>query len=198
MLRPAGQPIAFCDAVSTTSSFQSSNRISSPPTLHTPSTTTSVPGLTLCTSSLSALISLSTPVLVSTWVTVRILYCFSVSAFSTSSSCGRSPISALSWVALTPYVSKQSANESAKYPVCKTSASSPGSTRFAATWSQPSVPEPEMTKGCEAGSVVWKSLRRLDRTSPKVLTNGWPTCDSLHRFSTDAHRSIALRGWAYL
>src|SRR5690349_12418000 len=88
MLRPAGHPTAFCDAVSTTSSFQSSKQISSQPTLHTPSTTTNVSGLTLCASSLSALMSLSTPVLVSTCVMVRILYGFSFNAFSTSSSGG--------------------------------------------------------------------------------------------------------------
>ena len=114
MLSPAGQPIPFCDAVRTTSSFQSSKRISSDPTLHTPSTTTSVSGLTLCTSSLSSLISLSTPVLVSTCVTVTSLYFFSFNAASTSSSCGRSPMGALSCVAFTPYVSRQSAKESAK------------------------------------------------------------------------------------
>jgi hypothetical protein len=179
MLRPAGQPMPFCEAVSTASSFHSSKRISSEPTLQTPSTTTKVSGLTLCTSSLNAWISLSTPVDVSTCVTVIILYSFSFNAFSTSSSCGRSPMGAFSCVALTPYVSKQSANESAKYPVWRTSTSSPGSTRFAATWSQPSVPEPEMTMGCEAGSVVWKSLRRFWRTSLKQFTKGWPTCDSL-------------------
>ena len=73
-----------------------------------------VSGLTLCTSSLSAWISLSTPVLVSTWVTVMILYLFSFNAFSTSSSCGRSPMGAFSCVGFAPYVSKQSAKESAK------------------------------------------------------------------------------------
>lgn len=114
MLRPAGHPIAFWLAVMTTSKPQSSKRISSQPTLHTPSTTTNVSGLTLWTSSDSALSSLSTPVDVSTCVTVMSLYCFSFSALSTSSSCGRSPMGAFSCVALAPYVSKQSANESAK------------------------------------------------------------------------------------
>ena len=114
ILRPAGQPIPFCEAVRTTSSFQSSNLISSDPTLQTPSTMTNVSGLTLCTSSLNALISLSTPVEVSTCVTVMSLYFFSLSAFSISGSCGRSPIGALSCVAFAPYVCKQSANESAK------------------------------------------------------------------------------------
>jgi hypothetical protein len=175
MLRPAGHPSAFCDAVSTTSRPQSSNRISSQPTLHTPSTTNNVSGLTRWTSSERALSSLNTPVEVSTCVTVKILYLRSFNAFSTSSSCGRSPISAFSWVTLTPYVSKQSANESAKYPVWRTRASSPGSARFAATWSHPRVPEPEMTMGCEVGDVVWNTLRRLVRTSLKVLTKGAPT-----------------------
>lgn len=171
--------MAFCDAVRTTSSFQSSNRISSDPTLQTPSTTSNVSGLTFSMSSLNALSSLSTPVDVSTCVTVRILYFFSLRAFSISSSCGRSPIGALSCVTFAPYVSKQSANESAKYPVWRTRTSSPGSARLAATWSHPSVPEPEITKGCDAGLVVWKSLRRFWRTSLKQLTNGWPTWDSL-------------------
>lgn len=179
MLRPAGHPSAFCDAVSTTSRFQSSKRISSEPTLHTPSTTNSVSGLTRWTSSDKALSSLNTPVEVSTCVTVRILYLRSFNAFSTSSSWGRSPMTALSCVALTPYVSKQSANESAKYPVCRTRASSPGSAKFAATWSHPRVPEPESTIGCEVGEVVWKTLRRLVRTSLKVFTKGAPTWDSL-------------------
>ena len=41
-----------------------------------------------------------------------------------------------------------------------------------------------MTKGWEAGSVVWKSLRRFDSTSLKVLIKGWPTWDSLQRLDT--------------
>lgn len=45
--------------------------------------------------------------------------------------------------------------------------------------SQPRVPLPEMTNGCEAGLVVWKSLRRRVRVSPKTLTKAGPTCDSL-------------------
>lgn len=84
ILRPGGQPIAFWLAVTTTSMPQASNWISSQPTLQTPSTTTRVSGLTRLTSSEMALMSLRTPVEVSTWVTVRILYRFSLRAFSTS------------------------------------------------------------------------------------------------------------------
>jgi hypothetical protein len=43
-----------------------------------------------------------------------------------------------------------------------------------------------MTNGCAAGSVVRKSLRRFPRTSLKVFTKGWPTCDSLIRLALAA------------
>ena len=112
--RPGGQPMAFWLAVNTASSFHSSKQISSHPTLQTPSTTMRVSGLTRCTNSERDLISLRTPVEVSTCVTVINLYFFSFSAFSISGNCGRSPIGAFNCVAFTPYVSKQSANESAK------------------------------------------------------------------------------------
>ena len=147
MQRPGGQPIPFWLAVKTTSMPHASNWISSEPTLQTPSITTRVSGLTWWTISETFLISLSTPVEVSTCVMVISLYFLSFNAFSISGSWGLSPMGAFSCVALTPYVSKQSVNESAKYPVCRTKTSSPRSARLAATISQPRVPLPEMTKG---------------------------------------------------
>ena len=114
ILRPAGHPMAFWEAVITQSMPQSSKRISSQPTLHTPSTIINVSGLTLWTIFDNASISLNTPVDVSTCVTVMSLYFFSFNAFSISGSCGRPPISALSCVTFAPYVSKHSAKESAK------------------------------------------------------------------------------------
>jgi hypothetical protein len=82
-------------------------------------------------------------------------------------------------VGLAPYVVKQSAKLSPKYPVLSTKASSPASIKLAATKSQPNVPEPLMTKGWEAGLVVWKSGRSRLRVSPKVFTKVGPTWLSL-------------------
>ena len=97
---------------------------------------------------------------------------------------------AFNCVAFTPYVSKQSAKESAKYPVWRTKTSSPGSARLAATKSQPRVPEPEITKGCEEVSVVWKSFRSIERVSPKVFTNVAPTWLSLQQ---ETHSLVFLQ-----
>jgi hypothetical protein len=48
-----------------------------------------------------------------------------------------------------------------------------------------------MTKGCDAGSVVWKSFRRFWRTLLKQAMKGAPTCDSLELVST-----VYARHWA--
>lgn len=91
MDRPAGQPIAFWLAVMTPSSFHLSKSISSPATEQTPSTMNSVSGETFWISSDTSGSVLNTPVEVSTWVMVTILYFFSLSAFSISGSWGLDP-----------------------------------------------------------------------------------------------------------
>lgn len=73
MDRPAGQPMAFWLAVITPSRSQPSKSISSQATLQTPSTMMSVSGETLRTRADRFCSSLSTPVEVSTWVTVTAL-----------------------------------------------------------------------------------------------------------------------------
>lgn len=73
MVRPGGHPSPFCDAVSTTSRPQSSNRISSLPAEQTASTTTKVSGDTSCTISAIEPTLDSTPVDVSTCVIVTSL-----------------------------------------------------------------------------------------------------------------------------
>jgi len=94
--------MAFCEAVRTTSIPQSSKRISSQPTEHTPSTTTNVSGDKRWVSSDTVLMSESTPVEVSTWVTVIALYFFSFNAASICSKDGREPIGAFSCVGTAP------------------------------------------------------------------------------------------------
>ena len=59
--------------------------------------------------------------------------------------------------------------------MCRTNTSWPGSTKFAATKSHPSVPDPDTTSGCAVGLELRKSFRSNVKVSPKVLTKGAPT-----------------------
>lgn len=72
----------------------------------------------------------------------------------------------------------------------RTRTSSPLSTKFAATKSQPRVPEPETANGCAVGSELRNSFRSMERVSPKIFTNAAPTWLSLQdRFPLDRARA---------
>lgn len=102
MLKPGGVPRPFWLAVRTTSTPHSSILISSLATEHTPSSTTSVSGLTRLARAAYDLMSESTPVEVSTCVMVRTLYCFDLSADSTADSSATPPSGAVSLSTLAP------------------------------------------------------------------------------------------------